>query len=288
MRLFVAPATILRWHRDILRRRWARMSRPGRNGRPPTCRSVRSVVLRLARENESWGYRRIHDELAALGAAVAPSTVWQILKDAGIDPAPRRDGPGWSEFLRSQAQAILALDFFTADLLSGTKVYVLAVIEHGSRRIRVLGSTRHPVQSWVVQQARNLLMDLDDAGTRVKFVLHDRDTSFTAAFDAVFRAAGIRVVRSAIQAPRMNAIMERWIGSCRRELLDRTLVWNERHLMALLREYEDFYNTHRPHRALNQAAPTRPLPGSATDLDQFRVRRRDRAGGVIHEYRLVA
>jgi transposase len=224
MRLFVAPATILRWHRDILRRRWARMSRPGRNGRPPTCRNVRSVALRLARENESWGYRRIHGELAALGAAVAPSTVWQILKDAGIDPAPRRDGPGWSEFLRSQAHAILALDFFTADLLSGTKVYVLAVIEHGSRRIRVVGVTRHPVQSWVVQQARNLLMDLDDAGTRVKFVLHDRDTSFTAAFDAVFRAAGIRVVRSAIQAPRMNAIMERWIGSCRRELLDRTLV----------------------------------------------------------------
>jgi putative transposase len=190
--------------------------------------------------------------------------------------------------LRSQAQVILALDFFTADLLNGTKVYVLAVIEHGSRRIRVLGVTGHPVQSWVVQQARNLLMDLDDAGTRAKFVLHDRDTSFTEAFDAVFQTAGIRVVRSAIQAPRMNAIMERWIGSCRRELLDRTLVWNQRHLMAVLREYEGFYNTHRPHRALNQAAPMRPLTDGVTDLDQFRVWRRDRAGGVIHEYRLVA
>jgi len=197
MRLFVTPATILRWHRDILRWRWVRMSRRGRTGRPRTCRNVRSVVLRLARENESWGYRRIHGELAALGVTVAPSTVWQILKDAGIDPAPRRDGPEWSEFLRSQAQVILALDFFTADLLNGTKVYVLAVIEHGSRRIRVLGVTGHPVQSWVVQQARNLLMDLDDAGTRAKFVLHDRDTSFTEAFDAVFQTAGIRVVRSA-------------------------------------------------------------------------------------------
>jgi transposase InsO family protein len=175
-----------------------------------------------------------------------------------------------------------------ADLLNGTKVYVLAVIERGSRRIRVLGVTGHPVQSWVVQQARNLLMDLDDAGTRAKFVLHDRDTSFTEAFDAVFQTAGIRVVRSAIQAPRMNAIMERWIGSCRRELLDRTLVWNQRHLMAVLREYEGFYNTHRPHRALNQAAPMRPLTDDITDLDQFRVWRRDRAGGVIHEYRLVA
>jgi transposase len=288
MRLIVTPGTILRWHRDIVRRRWARRSRRGRSGRPATHRKVRSLVLRLARENESWGYRRIHGELAVLGITVAPSTVWRILKNAGISPAPRRDGPGWEEFLRSQAQGILALDFFTADLLNGTKVYVLAAIEHGTRRVRILGATGHPVQSWVVQQARNLLMDLDDSGKSVKFVLHDRDATFTAAFDAVFRAAGARVVRSAIQAPRMNSIMERWIGSCRRELLDRTLIWNQRHLMTVLREYEDFYNTHRPHRTLNQAAPLRPLPGAVTDLDRFRVLRRDRAGGVIHEYRLVA
>jgi putative transposase len=285
MRLIVTPATVLRWHRDIVRRRWARLSR---SGRPATHRKVRSVVLRLARENEAWGYRRIHGELAGLGITVAPSTVWQILKNAGIDPAPRRDGPGWAEFLRSQAQGILALDFFTADLLNGTKVYVLAIIEHGTRRVRILGATEHPVESWVVQQARNLLMDLEDTGNRVKFVLHDRDASFTAAFDEVFRAAGVRIIRSAVQAPRMNSIMERWIGSCRRELLDRTLVWNQRHLMTVLREYEDFYNTHRPHRALNQAAPLRPLPDGVANLDQVRVQRRDRAGGVIHEYRLVA
>jgi putative transposase len=152
-------------------------------------------------------------------------------------PCARRDGPGWYEFLRSQAQAFLALDFFTADLLNGTKVYVLAVIEHGSRRVRVLGATEHPARSWVVQQARNLLMDLDDAGIRARFVLHDRDASFSAAFDAVFQSAGIRVIHSAVQAPRMNSIMERWIGSCRRELLDRTLIWNQRHLMIVLREY---------------------------------------------------
>jgi putative transposase len=207
-------------------------------------------VLRLARENESWGYRRIHGELARPGVTVAPSTVWRILKSAGIEPAPRRDGPGWAEFVRSQAQAMLALDFFTADLLNGTTVYVLAVIEHGTRRIRVLGATQNPARSWVVQQARNLLMDLDDAGMRVKFVLRDRDAGFTAAFDAVFQAAGVRVVRSAVQALPMNSIMERWIGSCRRELADRALIWNQRHLMTVLREYEDFYNTHRPHRAL--------------------------------------
>jgi hypothetical protein len=183
---------------------------------------------------------------------------------------------------------MLALDLFTAGLLNGTKVYVLAVIERGTRRIRVLGATQNPAQSWVVQQARNLLMELEDAGVSVKFVLHDRDASFTAAVNAVFQAAGIRVVRSAIQAPRMNSIMERWIGSCRRELLDRTLIWNQRHLMTVPREYEDFCNTHRPHRTLNQAAPLRPLPDGVTDLDHFRLRRRDRAGGVIHEYRLVA
>jgi putative transposase len=140
------------------------VSHRGRSGRPQVHRNVRSVVLRLAGENESWGYRRIHGELAGLGITVAPSTVWQILKSAGIDPTPRQDGPGWAEFLRSQAQGIVALDFFTADLPNGAKVYVLAVIEHGSRRVRILGATEHPVQAWVVQQARNLLMDLRGAG----------------------------------------------------------------------------------------------------------------------------
>jgi transposase InsO family protein len=185
----------------------------------------------------------------------------------GSGPAPRRDGPGWAAFLRSPARGILALDLFTADLLNGTKVYVRAVIEHGSRRVRVLGGTEHPVQSWVVRQARNLLLDLGDAGTRAKVVLHDRDACFTRAFDAVFQAAGIRVIRSAVPAPRMNSIMERWIGSRRRELLDRTLPWNQRHLMMLLGEYEDFDNSHRPHRALGQAAPLRSLPDGVTDLD---------------------
>jgi putative transposase len=193
MRLIVTPGTILRWHRDIVRRRWARRSRRGRSGRPATNRRVRSAVLRLARENESWGYRRSHGELAGPGITVAPSTVWEILKDAGIRPAPRRDGPGWAEFLRSQARGILALDFFTADLLNGTNVHVLAAIGHGTRHVRILAATGHPVQSWVVRQAGNVLMDVGDAGMRVKFVLHDRDASFTAAFDAVFQAAGARV-----------------------------------------------------------------------------------------------
>jgi putative transposase len=278
MRLIVTPGTILRCTGTS-------SAAGGRAGRATAGPGARQRTGRSGR----WCYglpgrtsrgvtRRIHGELAGLGITVAPSTVWQILKNAGIDPAPRREGPGWAEFLRSQAQGTLALDFFTADLLNGTKVYVLAVIEHGTRRIRVLGATEHPVQAWVVQQARNLLMDGEDAGTQVKFVLHDRDARLTAAFDEVFRAAGARTIRAAVQAPRMNSIMERWVGSCRRELLDRTLVWNQRHLMIVLHEYEDFYNTHRPHRAPKQAAPLRQLPDGITDLDQFRVQRRDRAG----------
>ena len=287
-RLIVSPATVLRWHRDIVRRRWARKSQHKRPGRPPTRRTVRSLVLRLAKENPAWGYRRIHGELAGLGIPVSPSTVWQILTDAGIPPAPRRAGPTWAQFLRSQAEAILATDFFTVDLLDGTTKYVLAVIEHATRRIRILGVTDHPNDAWVSQMARNLLMDLDGHAHCIKFLLRDRDTKFTAAFDAVFTAAGIRTLRSPIRAPRANAIMERWIGGCRRELLDQTLIWNQRHLRHVLRAYEAHHNEHRPHRSLDQGSPLTPLPTLVTDLDNLRVRRNDRLGGAIHEYTLAA
>ena len=177
LHLFITPGTILRWHRDIVRRRWAAKSKPKRPGRPPTHRHIVRLVLRMAADNEHWGYRRIAGELAGLGIAVAPSTVWEILKRHDIDPAPRRSGPGWAQFLRSQAEAILALDLFTVDLLDGTKAYVLAAIEHATRRIRILGATAHPGGQWIVQQARNLCMDLDQAGANVKFVLHDRDVA---------------------------------------------------------------------------------------------------------------
>jgi len=289
LRLIVTPGTLIRWHRDLLRRRWARRSRRKRPGRPPTHHRIRSLVLRLARENGSWGYRRIHGELAALGIQVAPSTVWEILTAAGIDPAPRRDsGPSWTQFLRSQAEALLAADFVVIDLLDGTKVYVLAVIEHASRRVRVLGATKHPVGSWVAQQARNLVMELEEAGVLARFLIHDRDASFCAAFDQVLTDAEITVIRSAVRAPRMNSMVERWFRSLRAELTDRTLIWNITHLRQLLHEYETFYNEHRPHRALGQAAPMRPLPNELVNLETLRVRRRDRAGGLLHEYQHVA
>ena len=287
LRLLVTPDTILRWHRDIVRRRWAARSKRGKTGRPATRRNTRALVLRLARENPDWGYRRIHGELAGLGVKVAASTVWEILKNAGIDPAPRRTGPGWSLFLRSQAEAILACDFFTADLLDGTQAYVLAVIEHASRRIRILGVTLYPTGEWTSQQARNLLMDLGEQAQRVKFMIRDRGSNFTAAFDAVLADAGIRTVLCNVRTPRMNAIAERWIGGCRRELLDRTLVWNQAHLRRILLQYETHHNQHRPHRSLDSAAPLKPLP-EPVDLEQYRVRRHARVSGMINEYRLVA
>jgi putative transposase len=194
LRLLVTPETIVRWHRDIVRRRWAARSMRGKAGRPATRRNIKALILRLARENPDWGYRRIHGELAGLGAKVAASTAWEILKNAGIDPAPRRTGPTWQQFLRSQAEAILACDFFSADLPDGAQACVLAVVEHATRRIRILGVTQHPTGEWTAQQARNLLMDLGDQAHRVKFMIRDRGPNFTAAFDAVLADAGIRTV----------------------------------------------------------------------------------------------
>jgi putative transposase len=233
------------------------------------------------------GYRRIHGELAGLGVKVAASTVWEILRAKGIHPAGPRTTPTWPQFLRSQAEAILASDFFTVDLLDGTQAYVLAVIEHATRRIRILGITPHPTGEWTTQQARNLLMDLGDQTHRVRFMIRDRGSNFTAAFDAVLTDVGIRTVLCNVQTPRMNAIAERWIGGCRRELLDRTLVWNQNHLRRILREYEIHHNQHRPHRSLHAAAPLKPLP-EPVDLAQYRVRKQAHVGGLINEYRLVA
>src|SRR5271166_1442875 len=287
LRLLVTPDTVLRWHRDIIRRRWAARSMHGKTGRPATRRDIRALVLRLARENPGWGYRRIHGELASLGVKIAASTVWEILKNAGIDPAPRRSVPTWPQFLRSQAEAILACDFFTADLLDGTQAYLLAVIEHATRRIRILGVTLHPTGEWAAQQARNLMMDLGEHAHQVKFMIRDRGSNYTAAFDAVLAGAGIRTVLCNVRTPRMNAIAERWIGGCRRELLDRTLIWNQAHLWRILREYETHHNQHRPHRSLNAAAPLKPLPEPIA-LEHYRVRRHARVGGLINEYRLIA
>jgi len=223
-RLLVTPDTILRWHRDIVRRRWAARSRRGKPGRPATHRNISGPGPPAGPREPQLRYRRIHGELAGLGAQGAASTAWEILRNAGIDPAPERTAPTWSQFLRSQADAILACDFFTADLLDGTHAYVLAVIEHATRRIRILGVTLHPASEWTAQQARNLLMDLDEQAHQVRFMIRDRGSNFTTTVDAVLADAGIRTVLCNVRTPRMSAIAERWIGGRRREVLDRTLI----------------------------------------------------------------
>ena len=221
------------------------------------------MVLRLAAENPSWGYRRIQGELAGLGYQIAASKVWSILKRSGIDPAPRRDGPSWRQFLRVQARGILAIDLFCVDTLLLQRLYVLFVVEHATRRAYVLGVTPNPGGAWVAQQARNFVMDLGDHAPEFRLLIRDRDSKFTSIFDAVFASEGIRILRTPMRAPPANAIAERWIGTARRELLDRMLIINRRHLMAVLTDYVAHFNYHRPHRALNQAAPLRSLPPPA-------------------------
>jgi putative transposase len=208
----------------------AKISKPKRRGRPPTVRCIRTLVLRLARENPGWGYRRMHGELATLGIKVAASTVWEILKETGVDPAPPRSTTTWAAFLRSQAQTLLAVDFIETITLTGQRQYILAVIEHATRRVRVLGTTAHPTAVWVTQAARNLVMDLDEAGVQVKYLIRDRDAKFPAMFDRILTDTGIGIVLTGVRMPRMNSIMERWVQTCRHELLDRTLIWNERHV----------------------------------------------------------
>ena len=280
---FVRPATLLRW-RNLVRRRW---SYPHRRGRPSVTAEPRTLVMRLARENPTWGYRRIHGELRRLGYTIGASTEWAILHRAGVDPAPVRSALSWRQFLRAQAKGMLAVDFFTVDTVLLRRLYVLFVIEVASRRVHVLGVTPHPLGAWVAQQARNLVMELADQLGRFQFLLRDRDTKFTAAFDAVLIAEGIRVLRTPVRAPQANAYAERWVGTVRREVLDRTLIFGCRQLWSVLAEYADHYNGHRPHRALGQAPPL----GSAEPpviRPAGRVARRDRLGGLIHEYAQVA
>jgi putative transposase len=281
----VTPDTLLRWHRDLVRRHWTRPHRPP--GRPSTSPELYSLILRMAAENPTWGYRRIHGELVQLGYRVAPSTVWLLLKRAGVDPAPRRAGPTWRQFLAAQAQGILACDFFHVDTVLLRRLYVLFVLEVANRRVHILEVTANPTGEWVAQQARNLLMDLGDRIGQFRFFIRDRDARFTHSFDAVFGSEDIRILRTPVLAPRANAFAERWVGTVRREVLDRLLVVGQRQLEAVLAGYTAHYNEHRPHRALGQAAPLTAVPPPAPTGD-VRVVRVNRLGGLIHEYAQVA
>jgi putative transposase len=255
--LLVRPATLLRWHRELVARRWTYPHRPGR---PPTPAEVRALVLRLARENPSWGYRRIQGELVGLGIKLAASTVWSILKEAGIEPAPRRAEQSWAEFLRAQAASILECDFLTVDTLFLKRFYVLFFIELATRRVHLAGVTTNPDGRWVSQQARNMLMQVDDEGIHPRVLVRDRDNKFTRDFDEVFRSEGIRVLKAPVRAPKARAHAERWVGTVRRECLDRLLILGRRHLRHVLTGHLAHYNNHRPHRSLGQRPPLGKSP----------------------------
>jgi putative transposase len=274
----VTPRTLLRWHRALVRRKWRQP--PGKPGRPPVRAEVRAVALRLARENPRWGHRRISGELAKLGLRVSPTTVRRLLARSGLGPAPRGSGPGWCEFLRVQAESIVACDFFTVESVLLRRYYVLFFIAHASRRVWVADCSTNPTGAWVTQQARNLGLDLAEQGMR--FLIRDRDSKYSGSFDEAFRTAGIRIVKTPVRAPQANAIAERFVRTVRAECLDWLLILNRRHLERVLRVFVGHYNTQRPHRAL-KLQPPQPQEPPLTATSGA-IQRHDRLGGLIHEY----
>jgi putative transposase len=279
----VKPETLLRWHRELVRRKWTFRRRQGA-GRPGLERETTELMLHLARENPRWGYQRIRGELLKLDVRVSATTIRTVLLRHGLDPAPRRAGPTWREFLHSQASGILAADFFTVETVLLKTLYVLFFIELATRRVVIAGATRSPDSAWVTQHARNLAME--GRLEAVCFVLHDRDAKFSRPFDTVLQTEGASVIRTPIRAPKANAFAERFVRTVRSECLDHVLIWGRRHLELVLRTYVRHYIEERPHRGLALATPAGQEVARATRGKM--LSRRDVLGGLIHEYAWAA
>jgi putative transposase len=284
---FVQPDTLLGWHRRLVAGAWTHPHR--QTGRPPLDQEVQQLIVRLARENPRWGYQRIQGELLHLGVRVSATAIRSTLRRHRLDPAPRSTTSMWRTFLRQQAAGIIACDFFTVDTVWLRRLYVLFFIELDTRRVHLAGITPNPNGLWVTQQARNLLLALEERGRRVRFLVRDRDAKFCRGFDDVFRSEGARVVLTPVQAPNANAYAERWIRTVRNECLDWLLVVGRGHLEQVLRVYIEHYNAHRPHRALGLQPPDPAVEPALSSKDQLaQVRRRDLLGGLVHEYRRAA
>ena len=277
------PETLLRWHRQLIARRWTYSHR--RPGRPPLERSLRVLILRLARENPHWGYKRIVGELKGLGVAVSATSVRKVLREAGLRPAPQRTHSSWRVFLQAQAASMLACDFLTVETIFLQRIYVLFVISLATRPIEYLACSSNPDGRWVTQQARNLAMQLGEDHP-FRSLIHDRDTKFSHAFNEVFQTESIKLIRTPVQAPNANTLAERWVRTVRTDCLDRIPILGRRHLEHMLRVYRRHYYEHRPHRALQLLPPNgRPGRRDPTSLTApASLRSRDLLGGLIHEY----
>lgn len=287
----VTPATLLGWHRRFVNGIVYRSQR--RPGRPPTEAHLESLVCRLATENPSWGYRRIHGELAGLGyTTLGVTTVWDILHRNGISPAPRHKESTWAEFLRQQATGIVACDFFTVPTITMRHLHVLVFVHHATREILHIAVTDRPTARFTTNAAKALLMRLDDMGATIKFVIRDRGEHYAPdLFDHVFTTADVRVIPTPLRSPKANAICERVIGTLRRECTDHFLILGPTHLHRILGEYVDHYNRHRPHRSLEQEPPYgRPEDHPTRDprAGPIDIRRRQALGGLINEYHAAA
>ena len=282
----VTPATLLRWHRRLVAKRW---TYPRRRGRPPIGQDVRELIVRLARENPRWGHQRIVGELKGLGVRVSATTVRTILRREHLGPAGKRQGPSWREFLRTQAKSVMAVDFFTVDTVWLHRLYVLFFIEIATRRVHLAGCTARPDSEWVTQQARQVAWTLAEREEPVRFVIRDHDRKFGNSFDAVFHALGSRIVQTPIRVPQANGFAERFVRTVRSECLDWLLIANTHHLERVLTVFVDHYNSHRTHRGLNLEPPNgRPKNEKPVWTKPLIVARRDRLGGLLREYRRAA